>query len=95
MAPQPNDPKLQEIHDAILTGQKIQAIKLWRELTGSGLAEAKTAIERLTAEAQAKNPEKFTAPLAASLPKGCTAIIVAIAILTAIGILLAALLGGR
>ena len=92
MEPQPNDPRLQEVHAAILAGQKIQAIKLWRELTGAGLAEAKATIERLTAEAQAKTPEKFTTPAPASLPKGCAIIMILIGI--AVGILAVALLGG-
>jgi ribosomal protein L7/L12 len=33
----------------IQAGQKIEAIKLYRELTGVGLAEAKDAVERLEA----------------------------------------------
>ncbi len=68
MEPPPSDPRLKEIHDAILAGQKIQAIKLWRELTDSGLAEAKQAIERLTDEVRAKNPEKFSQQ---PPPQGC------------------------
>ncbi|MST00822.1 MAG: hypothetical protein EXS29_05880 [Pedosphaera sp.] len=68
MEPQPNDPRLQEIHAAILAGQKIQAIKLWRELTGAGLAEAKESIERITEEARAKNPKEFAQQ---PQPKGC------------------------
>jgi ribosomal protein L7/L12 len=35
------------IVDAIQRGQKIVAIKLWRERTGVGLAEAKNAVESL------------------------------------------------
>jgi ribosomal protein L7/L12 len=35
------------IVDAIQRGQKIVAIKLWRERTGVGLAEAKDAVEAL------------------------------------------------
>ena len=35
------------IVDAIQRGQKIVAIKLWRERTGVGLAEAKDAVETL------------------------------------------------
>ncbi|MEV4924330.1 ribosomal protein L7/L12 [Streptomyces roseoverticillatus] len=31
------------------SGQKIQAIKAYRELTGDGLAEAKAAVDRLVA----------------------------------------------
>ena len=36
-------PKIQE---ALRRGNKIEAIKIYRELTGVGLAEAKAAIER-------------------------------------------------
>jgi len=39
-----------QIQDAIRRGNKIEAIKLYREMTGMGLAEAKDAIE---------NAEKF------------------------------------
>jgi ribosomal protein L7/L12 len=38
------DPRLLEFIDA---GNEIQAIKLYRELTGAGLAESKDAIERI------------------------------------------------
>lgn len=34
------------VQDALRSGNKIAAIKLYRELTNSGLAEAKEAIER-------------------------------------------------
>jgi ribosomal protein L7/L12 len=39
-----SDPRLIEL---LQTGKKINAIKLYRELTGTGLAEAKDAVERL------------------------------------------------
>jgi ribosomal protein L7/L12 len=39
-----DDPRLTEL---IQSGDKIRAIKLYRELTGVGLAEAKDAVERL------------------------------------------------
>ena len=38
-----NNPQIQE---ALRRGNKIEAIKIYRELTGVGLAEAKEAIER-------------------------------------------------
>ena len=38
------NPKLQE---ALRSGNKIEAIKIYRELTGLGLAEAKEAIEKV------------------------------------------------
>jgi ribosomal protein L7/L12 len=41
------DPMLTpQIQDALRRGNKIEAIKIYRELTGVGLAEAKEAIER-------------------------------------------------
>jgi large subunit ribosomal protein L7/L12 len=41
-----DDPRLIEL---IQGGKEIQAIKLYRELTGVGLAEAKDAVEQLAA----------------------------------------------
>ncbi len=38
------DPRLAEL---VASGKKIDAIKLYRELTGAGLAEAKDAIDRM------------------------------------------------
>jgi len=35
-----------EVRDLLAAGNKIGAIKLYRELTGLGLAEAKAAVER-------------------------------------------------
>ena len=42
-----SDPSLApQSQDALRRGNKIEAIKIYRELTGVGLAEAKQAIER-------------------------------------------------
>jgi hypothetical protein len=38
---------LTRIHDALRAGNKIQAIKIMREETGLGLAEAKNAVEAM------------------------------------------------
>jgi ribosomal protein L7/L12 len=38
------DPRIAEL---VSSGNKIEAIKLYRELTGTGLAEAKSAIEAM------------------------------------------------
>ncbi|MEV0370723.1 ribosomal protein L7/L12 [Streptomyces sp. NPDC050636] len=43
---EPEDSGMAEIDELLLQGKKIQAIKLHRELTGSGLVEAKEAVER-------------------------------------------------
>ena len=57
-----------QIKDALLHGNKIQAIKLYREQTGVGLKEAKDAVEKLEAELRNASPERFTQPQA----KGCS-----------------------
>lgn len=49
----------------ILSGQKIAAIKLYREAAGVSLKEAKDAVEETEAELRKAAPEKFTAA-----PKG-------------------------
>jgi hypothetical protein len=63
--------------EAIYAREKIAAIKMVREAADCGLAEAKAFVDKLSDEAEAKHPEKFTAPK----PKGCTA---ALAVLTAV-----------
>jgi ribosomal protein L7/L12 len=43
-----SDPVLSpQIQDALRRGNKIEAIKIYRELTGVGLAEAKDAIDKV------------------------------------------------
>lgn len=45
-----SDPVLSpQVQDALRRGNKIEAIKIYRELTGVGLTEAKQAIEKLEA----------------------------------------------
>ena len=58
----------QQIAEAIFTENKILAIKLYREASGQGLAEAKEFIESLTAELRESSPDKFK-PLSSSA--GC------------------------
>ena len=42
-----SDPVLApQVQEALRRGNKIEAIKIYRELTGTGLAEAKNAIDR-------------------------------------------------
>jgi ribosomal protein L7/L12 len=44
------EPGLDKVHEFLRQGQKIQAIKAYRESTGAGLKEAKEAVERITGE---------------------------------------------
>ncbi len=49
MNPVPPDDVLTAVQSALRAGEKIAAIKLYREATGVGLAEAKAAVEALEA----------------------------------------------
>ena len=60
-----SDDLLKSLTDALLQGQKIQAIKLCREATGLGLKEAKDTVEELETSLREKFPDKF-----ATAPKG-------------------------
>jgi hypothetical protein len=73
------------IKEALFRGEKIRAIKLHREATGSGLAEAKNEVEKLQASLRASSPEKFTA---ASSGKGCLTIIVIVIVCAIAGAVL-------
>lgn len=62
---------VREITDCLLTGRKIEAIKLYREASGEGLKEAKEFVESLTATLRENHPDKFPAA-----KKGCASVIV-------------------
>ena len=51
-----------EIDDFLFAGQKIQAIKVYREGTNVGLAEAKAAVEAREAQLRQQMPMKFRGP---------------------------------
>jgi ribosomal protein L7/L12 len=65
------DQQRQAIEAAIFAGNKIEAIKLYREATGVGLAEAKAAVEATEKNLRERAPEKFTA----SRKKGCVGVV--------------------
>ena len=65
--PDPGD-QANRVKAALLEGNKIQAIKLYREQTGVGLKEAKEAVEKLEAELRGSSPAGFKHPQA----KGCS-----------------------
>lgn len=80
LAPAPETGALSGVADLLFAGQKIDAIKLYREQVkpGAGLAEAKEAVEQLEAGLRAQRPEKFTAPAKKS---GCAAVLAVLAVL--------------
>lgn len=45
----PETDTMGEVRDLVRRGRKIQAIKVYRELTGAGLKDAKDAVERIEA----------------------------------------------
>ncbi len=78
LAPAPEPGALSPVADLLFAGQKIQAIKLYRERVkpGAGLAEAKDAVEQLEAGLRAQHPEKFTA----KAKSGCAAVLAALVV---------------
>ncbi|MEC8555062.1 MAG: hypothetical protein VXZ82_08660 [Planctomycetota bacterium] len=54
------DEETNQILDAIYSGQKILAVKIYKEARNIGLAEAKQFIEQLTDELRQKHPERFS-----------------------------------
>ena len=62
----------EQIDNEIFAGKKIQAIKLYREATNTGLKEAKDAVEAFERDLRVSSPEKFTASPAKA---GCTGVL--------------------
>ncbi|MBC2596149.1 ribosomal protein L7/L12 [Ruficoccus amylovorans] len=80
-----SDQELNQVSEAILAGNKIQAIKIYREATGLSLSEAKQEIDAITAQLAKDHPE-----LAAAQSKGCLSVFVlGFLCLSAAGILIA------
>ncbi|MBT5017664.1 ribosomal protein L7/L12 [bacterium] len=53
------DEQRQEILDSIRQGNKIQAIKIFRDVTGAGLKESKEFVEELTSQLIKDDPESM------------------------------------
>jgi ribosomal protein L7/L12 len=51
--------KVAALTELIFSGQKIAAIKLYRELTNVGLKEAKDEVETIESTLRRESPEKF------------------------------------
>ncbi|MEM7477105.1 MAG: hypothetical protein AAF483_19150 [Planctomycetota bacterium] len=67
--PEDVDPELmQEILERIFDGQKIQAIKLYKESQSVSLKAAKEFVEELTVKLQEEHPDRFSAQ---KQPSGC------------------------
>lgn len=66
----PSDQQLSQIRAELVRGNKIAAIKLYREFTNVGLAEAKDAVEKM--EAGGSSADKSPAP---AKSKGCLGVL--------------------
>jgi len=74
---------LAQVQQALFQGQKIEAIKLYREATNQGLKESKDAVEKMEAELRQRSPERFSAKTSG---KGCAGVL--LLMVTAMGVLL-------
>ncbi len=70
-------PQNEQLLAALRAGRKIEAIKIHRDATGAGLAEAKEYVEKLEAGERAAHPELFQKPAGKS---GCTSVLAALAL---------------
>jgi ribosomal protein L7/L12 len=69
--PNPEE-QARQVREALFAGNKIQAIKFYREQTGVGLKDAKDAVEKLESELRAASPGQFAKSPA---PRGCGAMV--------------------
>jgi len=84
MANPPADPQHERICEALFEGRKIEAIKLYREMAGGGLKEAKEFIDALEARLKREQPDRFKKPEPSS--SGCTGILILLAGIAALAI---------
>ena len=75
---QPSDPQRQANNADIFGGRKIEAIKLYREATDTGLKEAKDAVEEIEKDLRQREPNKFAKPAGKS---GCMSVVAVVALL--------------
>lgn len=64
---------IEKITEALASGRKIEAIRIYREATGKGLKEAKEFIDALMPALAEKDPERFGN--SGSKSSGCSAVI--------------------
>jgi len=84
MANPPADPQHERICEALFEGRKIEAIKLYRELAGVGLKDAKQFIDALEARLKREQPDRFKKPEASSV--GCLGTLILLAGIAALAL---------
>lgn len=74
------DDQVDAIRDSLFRGNKIEAIKHYREATGLGLAESKAFIDALEFRLRQQEPQQFTA---APKKAGCAGVFALLGLTTA------------
>lgn len=77
-----SDDDIGAIEAAVFAGERIKAIKIYRNATGEGLKEAKDFVDALEAELRRTEPARFTAPAR----KGCGATVLTLLVIAALSI---------
>ena len=68
MNDQPTPEEIREIGDALASGNKIAAIKLYREATGKDLKSSKDFVEALLVQLREQDPEKYAVRTGGCVP---------------------------
>jgi hypothetical protein len=77
----PTEQQRQEIEAELFADRKISAIKLYRKATGTGLAEAKHAVEDMEVDLRRRSPESF---IGGSRKAGCFSVVICAALIITI-----------
>jgi ribosomal protein L7/L12 len=71
------------LRELLFRGRKIEAIKLYRELSGLDLKRSKEAVEELEASLRQQHPDRFAAPRKPA-GAGCLVVVVVLGIAIAL-----------
>lgn len=85
MAEQPSEAEVEEIKNALASGNKIAAIKIYRGATGKDLKAAKDFIDALVPRLIEQDPEKYVKLSAQG--QGCGLAVFLFVVLAAVGVL--------
>ena len=80
----PTKEQIDQIGNALAAGNKIEAIKLYREATGKGLKESKDFVDALVTKLAAQDPRKYAN--VAAQGKGCGAALILISAVILAGV---------
>ena len=73
--------KIAALRELLFSGRKIEAIRLYRQLTRGGLKDSKERVEELESLLRKQSPEKFSA---APQGKGCLGVVLLVCVAVAL-----------